>query len=48
MRIVQIGANKGDDNLANYLKKNYKKLDFALFVEANPIHIKDLKECYKD
>ena len=47
MKLVQIGANKGDDELAKYIKKNYDKLDFALFVEANPLHIQDLKKCYE-
>jgi FkbM family methyltransferase len=46
MKIVQLGANKGDDELAKHIKKNYDKLDFALFVEANPLHIEDLKKCY--
>ena len=41
MKLVQIGANKGDDELAKHIKKNYDKLDFALFVEANPLHIQD-------
>lgn len=48
MKVVQIGANKGSDDLSNYLKKNYSQLDFGLFVEANSFHINDLKECYKD
>jgi FkbM family methyltransferase len=47
MRLIQIGANKGDDELAKHIKKNYDKLDFALFVEANPLHIEDLKKCYE-
>jgi len=47
MKLVQIGANKGNDELAKYIKKNYDKLDFALFVEANPLHIEDLKKCYE-
>ena len=47
MRLVQVGANKGDDTLAKHIKKNYDKLDFALFVEANPLHIEDLKKCYE-
>jgi len=46
MKIVQLGANKGNDKLAKHIKKNYDKLDFALFVEANPLHIEDLKKCY--
>jgi FkbM family methyltransferase len=47
MKIVQLGANKGDDELAKYIKKNYDKLDFALFVEPNLLHIEDLKKCYE-
>ena len=47
MRLIQIGANKGNDELAKHIKKNYDKLDFALFVEANPLHIEDLKKCYE-
>jgi hypothetical protein len=27
MKIVQLGANKGDDELAKHIKKNYDKLD---------------------
>ena len=46
--IVQIGANYGDDDLANYIKKNCFDIDFALFVEANQVHISALKECYKN
>ena len=46
--IVQIGANYGDDDLANYIKKNCLDIDFALFVEANQVHIPALKECYKN
>ena len=46
MKLIQIGANRGDDELSKHIKKNYDKLDFALFVEANPLHIEDLKKCY--
>ena len=46
MKLVQIGANKGNDELSKHIKKNYDKLDFALFIEANPLHIEDLKKCY--
>jgi hypothetical protein len=46
MRIVQIGSNKGNDDLSKYLKNNFSKIDFGLFVEANPLHINDLEECY--
>lgn len=48
MKVVQIGSNRGDDELSKYLKKNYNKLDFALFVEANPLHIEELKKCYEE
>lgn len=46
MKVVQIGSNKGDDNLSHYLKGNYNELEFGLFVEANPLHIGNLKNCY--
>lgn len=46
--VIQIGANYGDDDLSWYLKKNCPELDFALFVEANSIHVPRLKECYKN
>lgn len=48
MKIVQIGANKGNDDLTKYIKKNYSELEFALFVEANSLHIQELKECYSE
>jgi FkbM family methyltransferase len=46
MKVVQIGSNKGDDELSNHLKQNYNELEFGLFVEANPLHIGNLKNCY--
>jgi hypothetical protein len=46
MRVVQIGSNKGNDHLSEYLKDNYRELDFGLFVEANPLHIGNLINCY--
>lgn len=46
--IVQIGANYGDDDLANYIKNNNLNFDFALFVEANQVHVPALTKCYKD
>lgn len=46
MKVVQVGSNKGSDDLSNYLLSNYEKLEFGLFVEANPFHYKDLKNCY--
>jgi len=46
MKVMQIGSNKGDDDLSKYLKENYNQLEYGLFVEANPIHIGNLKNCY--
>lgn len=46
MKVVQIGSNKGNDNLSEHLLANYDELEFGLFVEAIPLHINDLKKCY--
>lgn len=46
MKIVQLGANVGNDDLSKYLKKSKQKIEFGLFVEANPSHIPELKKCY--
>lgn len=46
MKVIQIGSNKGNDDLSDYLKNNHKELEFGLFVEANPLHIGNLKNCY--
>lgn len=46
MKIVQIGSNKGNDDLSKYLLSNFNELEFGLFVEAIPLHIPDLKKCY--
>jgi hypothetical protein len=46
MKVVQIGSNRANDDLSRYLKSNYSNLDFGLFVEANQIHIEDIKKCY--
>ena len=48
MKVVQIGSNKGNDHLFNFLKSNYTELDFGLFVEPNTLHIEDLKNCYSN
>jgi GR25 family glycosyltransferase involved in LPS biosynthesis len=47
MKIVQLGANKASDDLSDHLLLNYEDLEFGLFVEANKLHIDDIKECYK-
>jgi GR25 family glycosyltransferase involved in LPS biosynthesis len=46
MKIVQIGTNKANDDLSNYLLSNYDELEFGLFVDANILHIDDIKNCY--
>ena len=46
MKIVQIGTNKANDDLSNYLLSNYDDLEFGLFVDANSLHIDDIKNCY--
>lgn len=48
MIIVQLGSNKGNDKLTEYLKENNIQLTQGLFIEAMPFHINELKECYKD
>jgi hypothetical protein len=47
MKIVQVGVNKANDELSHYLKSNYETLEFGLFVEANSLHIEDIKKCYE-
>ena len=46
LSVVQLGTNKANDDLSDLILKNYSKLKFGLFVEANPIHRKDIEECY--
>jgi len=46
--IVQIGANKGNDHVTEFVKKHKDEIEFCLIVEPIPTHIKDLEECYKD
>jgi FkbM family methyltransferase len=48
LKIVQIGANKGNDELSQYIFDNFKKIEFGLFVEANSFHIEELKKCYEN
>lgn len=46
MRIVQVGSNRGNDDLFHHLNLNYDELEFILLVEANSLHIEELKNCY--
>jgi FkbM family methyltransferase len=47
MKIIQIGANKGHDDVYNFLTGSVG-IDFVLLVEPLSFHIEDLKKCYKD
>ncbi len=47
LRVVQIGSNKGNDELSEYIFNNYDDIEFGLFVEANSLHIEELKKCYE-
>jgi FkbM family methyltransferase len=47
MKLVQIGANKGNDDLAKFLKRSNIDIEFGLFVEANSLHIPELTKCYE-
>jgi FkbM family methyltransferase len=46
MKILQVGSNRGNDDLFQHLNSNYDKLEFILLVEANSLHIEELKKCY--
>jgi beta-1,4-mannosyl-glycoprotein beta-1,4-N-acetylglucosaminyltransferase len=46
LSVVQLGTNKANDDLSDLILKNYSKLKFGLFVEANPMHKKDIEKCY--
>lgn len=46
MKVVQVGSNKGNDDLSKFLKLNFQELSFGLFVEPNSLHIDQLKKCY--
>jgi GR25 family glycosyltransferase involved in LPS biosynthesis len=47
MKLVQIGSNKGNDRLSEYLLKNCEFLEFGLFVEPNKLHIEELQKQYQ-
>lgn len=48
LSIVQIGANKCNDLLFEYISNNYDNIDLGVFVEPNPEHLVDIKNCYKN
>ena len=45
--LVQLGSNKGNDELTRFIKDNDVTFSKAIFVEANPLHIEELKKCYE-
>ena len=47
IKVVQVGTNKGYDDLSRHLISNYDSLEFALFVEPNQLHLQDIKNCYQ-
>jgi FkbM family methyltransferase len=48
LKVVQVGSNKGNDELFDFISKEHSDIDFGLFVEANSFHIEDLKKCYEN
>lgn len=44
MKIVQIGACKGNDHVTKLVNEN--NVDLLVLVEPNPFHIQDLHNCY--
>lgn len=46
IKVVQVGSNRGKDDLYNYLNWYCNQIEFGLFVEPNIIHNDSLKECY--
>jgi FkbM family methyltransferase len=45
MKIIQIGACKGQDHVNKLVKEN--NVELLVLIEPNPFHIKDLEICYK-
>lgn len=46
MKIIQLGAGRGNDHVTQLINQN--KTDFVLLVEANPLLIPELENCYKN
>jgi FkbM family methyltransferase len=47
IKVVQVGTNRGYDDLSRHLIANYDILEFALFVEPNQLHLQDIRNCYQ-
>lgn len=48
MNIVQIGSNKGNDDLTPIVKEYSEIITNLILVEPLSVHFTSLKECYKD
>jgi hypothetical protein len=46
MNIVQIGSNRGYDDLTDYIRNNSEKIEFLLLVEPLEKFNESLNECY--
>lgn len=46
MKIIQIGANNGDDHVFNFISENIKELKLAILVEPVPYCLEALKNRY--
>jgi hypothetical protein len=44
--IVQIGTNKANDALSNYILSKIKNIKLGIFVEPNSMYNEDIKKCY--
>lgn len=47
LTIFQIGSNKCNDLLSDYIFKNFDNIDLGVFVEPNSEHLDDIKKCYE-
>jgi len=47
MKIIQIGANSGNDHVFDFISKNHNEIDLAILVEPIPFIISELKDQYK-
>ena len=48
MKIIQIGANNGKNNVFEFIKENQKSLELVILIEPIPFIIDELKSQYKD
>jgi FkbM family methyltransferase len=48
MKIIQIGANNGKDNVFNFINENKDSLELAILIEPIPFIINELTFQYKD